>query len=55
MAYGESTYVAPQPGNPKITFGSGYYSIFLKYDTETEQYQSVSPWPHYQEGAASAS
>ena len=53
VAYGESTYSVPQPGNPKITYGSGYYSIFLKYNRDTDQYQSVSPWPHYQEGASS--
>ncbi len=52
VAYGESTVVAPQPGNPKITYGSGYYSLFLKYNMATEQYQSVSPWPSYHEGAA---
>ncbi len=51
-AYGESTYVVPQPGNPEITYGSGYFSIFLQYDAATEQYRSVSPWPHFQEGAA---
>ncbi len=32
VAYGESTFVAPQPGNPDITFGSGYYSILLTHD-----------------------
>jgi photosystem II stability/assembly factor-like uncharacterized protein len=53
VAYGESTYSVPQPGDPKITYGSGYYTIFLKYDEHTHQYQSVSPWPHYQEGASS--
>lgn len=53
VAYGESTYSVPQPGNPKITYGSGYYSIFLRYNRETEQFQSVSPWPFYQEGASS--
>jgi photosystem II stability/assembly factor-like uncharacterized protein len=53
VAYGESTYSVPQPGDPKITYGSGYYTIFLKYDERTHQYQSVSPWPHYQEGASS--
>ena len=53
VAYGESNVVAPQPGNPKITFGSGYYSIFLKYDMATEQFQSVSPWPNYMDGASS--
>jgi photosystem II stability/assembly factor-like uncharacterized protein len=54
VAYGESTYSVPQPGDPKITYGSGYYSIFLKYDRRTDQYQSVSPWPFYQEGSSSA-
>ncbi|HEV2288507.1 MAG TPA: YCF48-related protein [Candidatus Acidoferrales bacterium] len=53
VAYGESTYSVPQPGDPNITYGSGYYSIFLRYNLETGQYQSVSPWPNYQEGAAS--
>ncbi len=53
-AYGESTPSVPQPGNPDVTFGSGYFSIFLTRDQATEQYQSVSPWPHYQEGASSA-
>lgn len=53
VAYGESTFVAPQPGDPNVTYGSGYFSIFLRYDMPTGQYRSVSPWPHYQEGAAS--
>jgi photosystem II stability/assembly factor-like uncharacterized protein len=52
-AYGESTYSVPQPGDPKITYGSGYYSLFVKYDEHTHQLRSVSPWPHYQEGASS--
>ncbi len=51
-AYGESTFVVPEPGNPQVTYGSGYFSIFLKHDAATGQYQSVSPWPHYQEGAS---
>jgi photosystem II stability/assembly factor-like uncharacterized protein len=54
VAYGESTYSVPEPGNPDITYGSGYFSIFLSYDRATGQYRSVSPWPHYQEGASSA-
>jgi photosystem II stability/assembly factor-like uncharacterized protein len=54
VAYGESTYSVPQPGDPDITYGSGYYSIFLKYDRRTDQLTSVSPWPFYQEGASSA-
>ncbi|MFZ0915937.1 MAG: hypothetical protein WAN04_03510, partial [Candidatus Udaeobacter sp.] len=53
VAYGESTYTVPQPGDPKITYGSGYYSMFLKHDQRTDEYHSVSPWPHYQEGASS--
>ncbi len=53
VAYGESTVVVPQPDKPSITYGAGYYSIFVKYDRLTEQYQSVSPWPNYREGAAS--
>jgi photosystem II stability/assembly factor-like uncharacterized protein len=53
VAYGESTFVAPQPGSPNITYGSGYFSIFLRYDKTTGQYESVSPWPHYQEGSSS--
>ncbi len=53
VAYGESTFVAPEPGNPNVTYGSGYFSIFLRYDMATGQYQSVSPWPNYQEGSAS--
>jgi photosystem II stability/assembly factor-like uncharacterized protein len=53
VAYGESTFVAPQPGDPDITYGSGYFSIFLQYDATIGQYRSVSPWPDYQEGASS--
>ncbi len=54
VAYGESTFVVPQPDKPSITYGSGYYSIFLKYDRKTAQFQSVSPWPLYRSGASSA-
>ncbi len=53
-AFGESTWVVPQPNDPKINYGSGYYSIFVKYNMHTEQYQSVSPWPNYKDGAASS-
>ena len=54
VAYGESTFVVPQPHKPDTTFGSGYYSIFLKYNMKTAQFKSVSPWPLYQSGASSA-
>ncbi|MDQ2817179.1 MAG: glycosyl hydrolase [Candidatus Eremiobacteraeota bacterium] len=53
VAYGESTFVVPQPGAPSITYGSGYFSIFLRYDMATGEYRSVSLWPNYQEGASS--
>jgi hypothetical protein len=53
VAYGESTFVAPEPDNPNVTYGSGYFSIFLRYDMRTGQYQSVSPWPNYLEGSTS--
>ena len=53
-AYGESTFVAPQPGDPNLTYGSGYFSIMLQYDATTGQYRSVSPYPNYLEGASSA-
>ena len=51
-AYGESTPSVPEPGSPGVSYGSGYYSIFLRYDPVTEEYRSVSPWPDYQEGAS---
>jgi photosystem II stability/assembly factor-like uncharacterized protein len=54
VAYGESTFTVPQPGNPNITYGSGYYSIFVKEDEPTGQLRSVSPWPLYRSGASSA-
>ncbi len=53
VAYGESTYSVPQPGDPDVTYGSGYFSIFMRYNKTTGQYQDISPWPNYQEGAAS--
>jgi len=53
VAYGESTFVAPDPADPNVTYGSGYYSIFLRYDMRTGEYRSISPWPNYLEGAAS--
>lgn len=52
-AYGESTFVAPQPDDPLVTYGSGYFTIFLRHDEATDEYSEISPWPDYQEGAAS--
>ena len=54
VAFGESTFTVPQPGDPNITYGSGYYSIFVKYNKLTGEYTSTAPWPLYQEGASAA-
>ncbi len=54
VAFGESTFTVPQPGSPDITYGSGYYSIFIKENEPTGELQSVSPWPLYRSGASSA-
>lgn len=53
-ALGESTFIAPQPGNTNVDYGSGYYSIMMKHDSTTDEYSSVSPYPLYREGASSA-
>jgi hypothetical protein len=50
VAYGESTFAVPQPDRPGVNFGSGYFSLFYKYDAATEESQDVSPWPKYQDG-----
>ncbi|MFZ0364946.1 MAG: hypothetical protein WAL67_12145 [Candidatus Cybelea sp.] len=50
VAAGESTFVAPKPGQPDVTFGSGYYSAFVWMDRITGQEQNVSPWPRYLSG-----
>ena len=52
-AYGESTFVAPQPDDPLVTYGSGYFSIFMRHDEAIDEYTDISPWPDYLEGAAS--
>ncbi|MGH8373319.1 MAG: glycosyl hydrolase, partial [Gammaproteobacteria bacterium] len=52
VAYGESTFIAPKPREPNVTFGAGYYSIMMRYDSDTGQYRGISPWPNYQEGAS---
>jgi photosystem II stability/assembly factor-like uncharacterized protein len=54
VAFGESTFVAPDPNNSKVTYGSGYYSYMARLDTATGDLQNVSPWPKYMSGASSA-
>ena len=54
VAYNEATFVAPYPLNPKITCGSGYFSIMVCYNRAVGEFNDVSPWPDYQEGAPAA-
>ncbi|MDQ2818256.1 MAG: glycosyl hydrolase [Candidatus Eremiobacteraeota bacterium] len=54
VAFGESTFVAPEPENANVTIGSGYYSALMRLDTQTGEAKNVSPWPKYMSGAASS-
>ncbi len=51
VADGESTFVAPDPQNTDVTYGSGYYSSMLQLNRLTGQAKNVSPWPWYMAGA----
>ncbi|HVA32828.1 MAG TPA: hypothetical protein VNG31_01695 [Candidatus Baltobacteraceae bacterium] len=53
-AAGESTFVAPDPDDPAVTYGAGYYSSMLQINRVTGQTNNVSPWPLYMAGASSA-
>lgn len=53
-AWGESTWVAPQPHDRDSAFGSGYSSALVQLDRKTGQYQNVSPWPIYTQGVAAS-
>ncbi|MGB6517871.1 MAG: hypothetical protein WBE79_05110 [Candidatus Cybelea sp.] len=52
VAWGESTFVAPQPVSPWITYGAGYYSAFLSLDRVTGDAKNLSPYPRYMHGAS---
>jgi photosystem II stability/assembly factor-like uncharacterized protein len=54
VALGESTFVAPDPDNVDVTFGSGYYSSFVRLNRITGDEKNVSPWPRYMPGSSSA-
>ena len=54
VALGESTFIAPQPHSPDITYGSDYYTLMQRYDRVTGARKSVSPWPQYLDGVSSA-
>jgi photosystem II stability/assembly factor-like uncharacterized protein len=50
VASGESTFVARDPDNPLVTYGSGYYSSMLQLNRTTGEQKNVSPWPRYMAG-----
>jgi photosystem II stability/assembly factor-like uncharacterized protein len=54
VALGESTYVAVNPHDPGITYGSGYMSSTAELNTPNGEEKNVSPWPLYMSGASSA-
>jgi len=53
VASGESTFVAPEPGDSKATYGGAYYSVLFRQDNEVGQDKNLSPWPTYLGGASS--
>ena len=53
VAYNEATFIAPVPGHPEETCGSGYLSIMVCYGRKAGERRDVSPWPDYQEGESS--
>jgi photosystem II stability/assembly factor-like uncharacterized protein len=54
VALGESTFIAVDPRNPHVTYGSGYYSSFVQLNNVTGDEKNVSPWPKYMSGSAAA-
>ncbi|HET9392566.1 MAG TPA: YCF48-related protein [Candidatus Rubrimentiphilum sp.] len=54
VALGESTWIAPDPNNPYVTYGSGYQSSMARFDRQTGEQKNVSPWPKYMSGVASS-
>jgi photosystem II stability/assembly factor-like uncharacterized protein len=54
VALGESTFIAPDPDNVDVTYGSGYYSSFVRLNYKTGDEKNVSPWPRYMAGNAAA-
>jgi len=54
VALGESTFIAPEPHSPDVTYGSDYYTLMQRYNRVTGARKSVSPWPQYLDGVSSA-
>ncbi|HEU5403451.1 MAG TPA: glycosyl hydrolase, partial [Terriglobales bacterium] len=42
---GESGYIAPDPTDPNIVYAGSYGGEITRYDHNTEETQSVNPWP----------
>ncbi len=53
VALGESTFVAPDPDDVYVTYGSGYYSSLARVNRVTGDEKNVSPWPRYMAGSPS--
>ena len=53
VALGESTFIAPDPDDHDVTYGSGYYSSFVRLNYKTGDEKNVSPWPRYMAGSPS--
>ncbi|HZZ38717.1 MAG TPA: hypothetical protein VFE06_06285 [Acidobacteriaceae bacterium] len=49
---GEMSWVVPTPGQPWVTYGSGYYSMEWRENRRTGLATNVSPWPEYKFGLA---
>lgn len=54
VAFGESTFVAPDPDDVGVTYGSGYDSSLIRMNTPLYTQKNVSPWPKYLSGSASS-
>ncbi|MFI4885083.1 MAG: WD40/YVTN/BNR-like repeat-containing protein [Steroidobacterales bacterium] len=54
VALGESTFVAPEPHDADVTYGSDYYTLMQRYNRITGARTSVSPWPQYLDGVSAA-
>jgi photosystem II stability/assembly factor-like uncharacterized protein/chorismate mutase len=52
VALGESTFVAPEPHDADVTYGSDYYTLMQRYNRITGGRRSVSPWPEYLDGVS---
>jgi photosystem II stability/assembly factor-like uncharacterized protein len=54
VALGESTFIAVDPRDPHITYGSGYFTSLARLNGRTGDEKNVSPWPLYLTGVSAA-